>query len=69
MQMQWHSEAGEVLFYFPSNMSAQDAEDVRALLDIALQGIDRRASAIEARRAETLGSVEDESAVPQGDVL
>jgi hypothetical protein len=47
MQMQWHTEAGEVLFYYPSNLSTQDAADLRALIEIAFKGIDRRASAHE----------------------
>ncbi len=64
MQMDWTTDTGVVTFIYPSNLTDDDIADLKELLEVAFAGMIRRAQAIEARRAETLGSVH-ESAVPK----
>lgn len=59
MHLRWTTDEGLVLFSFPSNLPMQVVADVEELLKITLAGMWRRAQAIEARRAATLGSVHD----------
>lgn len=43
MRMEWSTDAGVVVFEFPSNLSCDDVGDVGELLDLALSGMSRRA--------------------------
>jgi 2-phospho-L-lactate guanylyltransferase (CobY/MobA/RfbA family) len=62
MQMDWSTENGIVTLIYPGDLTDIDIDDVERLLDLSIRGMRRRASAIEARRAATLGAVH-ESAV------
>jgi len=66
MTMVWNTDAGAVVFTFPSNLGATDVSDIRDLLNLTLRGMERRAQALEARRAATTGAVH-ESAVGNAD--
>jgi len=44
MRMEWPTDAGTVIFKYPSNLSEQDVAEVRALLEVAFAGMVRRAA-------------------------
>lgn len=44
MLMSWSTDAGQVEFSFPSDLSEQDIADVEALIAVTLRGARRRAS-------------------------
>lgn len=59
-RMEWSMDAGPAVFSYPGNMTEGDIYDLKSLLEVAFQGMVRRAQAIEARRAETgTGSVHE----------
>lgn len=51
MRMSWSTDAGQVDFTFPSNLSAEDVEDVEDLVRNMLAGARRRAEQAAAIRA------------------
>jgi hypothetical protein len=44
MRMEWSTDAGPVVFRFPSNLSARDVEDVSELLALTVAAMQRRAA-------------------------
>jgi len=67
--MHSNDNMGLVVFEFPSDLSTQDADDVDALLELAMKGIRQRAKAIEARSDKTeTGLAVGESAVGNADL-
>jgi hypothetical protein len=44
MRMEWSTDAGPVVFRFPSNLSARDVEDVSELLALTVTAMQRRAA-------------------------
>jgi hypothetical protein len=51
MRMEWSTDAGPVVFRFPSNLSARDVEDVSELLALTVAAMQRRAAHLSSQGA------------------
>ena len=57
MRMEWSTDAGPVVFRFPSNLSARDVEDVSELLALTVTAMQRRAVRQHLEQGATAGEV------------
>lgn len=68
MRMEWSTDAGPVVFRFPSNLSARDVEDVSELLALTVTAMQRRAARQHLEQGATAGVAEmNEQMFGQGD--
>ena len=63
-RMEWSMDSGPVTFTYPGDMTEGDIVDLKALLEVAFQGMARRAQGIAARSDETRQAAQPERQEP-----